>query len=746
MKKLLLFMLMLTLSFALVACGEDEEEITCDANQDLIDGECVDKEPEVTDADLVAEAKAALVLSDLSQVVENVVLPSEGMNGTTIEWESSNTMYFTSEGVVTRPGYAVGDMPIQITATISLGNESETKTFDVTIIRIPAEDEVASDFDEVSDLLGALDQITENVQFLEEGGRDTEFTYESSNTDVLTNDGIVFRPGHTEEDAAVTLTVTAELGDYTEVRTLNLTVPKKPDPMISETINMPFISLANEWTLEDGELNIHYLNDGNIPYVDVQEYINRLDGALVSNEMTYDLTGSLYTLSYVYEAEDEFDEDYVLINTFDAATNVMTVNTMAFFGGLTAETSTDFGSDLVTVDTTSTDPIEVVIDLDDYNMDVVLIDDVLYMPFHLANFFYSGSMFNTYYNGEEILAIDAWQLDAASVISKMKDTELVDQEMPDDMKKFTYNFLVFTYDLIYGLKEDKGIESAHDYMNRYLDNMVLGDNDDVAESIFKAQYRLDDLHSGHILTGYYDGVNSLPLSLSDLGEKSRAYYNYYFYEENVGEYCDTKLENVSYVLNGDASIAVVHITGFSKDDDSNVDTARDFGLALDEIQALGTVNKIVVDLSCNGGGTIGIALQILGYMTEDPITVYSKNPTDLTEETWTTTSTAVAVTDVEWYIMTSPMTFSAANLVTSIAKDQGLATIIGQQSSGGACSVAYVYLPDGTIVNMSSDWMLTNDQFESIESGIPVDIEVLGLPGPAGTLNFDVLEEAIVTE
>ena len=51
--------------------------------------------------------------------------------------------------------------------------------------------------------------------------------------------------------------------------------------------------------------------------------------------------------------------------------------------------------------------------------------------------------------------------------------------------------------------------------------------------------------------------------------------------------------------------------------------------------------------------------------------------------------------DVNWYILTSPVTFSAANLMTSMAKDGGFATIIGQDSSGGASSIEVILLPDG---------------------------------------------------
>lgn len=422
MKKILLLLLTFMLSFTLYACDPEEDPntdpvdpITCEEGQEEVDGECVDIVIPLTDAELVEEAKDALDLGDLSAVTEDILLPSEGINETEITWSSSNTFWISIDGVVTRPQYSYGDMPVQLTATITLNDESVEKVFEVTIIKIPVEQEVATDVA----TLDFFDQtiVTENLNFPVFGSRGTVFYFSSSNPDVINKSGIVFRPGYTEEDAEVTITLNATIGQYSEIYTFDFTVPKMPAPEVSETISMPFISLATEWTLEDGTLDIHYLNEGNIPYVNIQDFINVLSGAIESEEMLYDLTGDVFTMSYIYEAEDELDEDYTLINTFDFSTNVMTVNTMAFFGGLTSSTSSDFGGDLVTVDSTATDPIEVVVDFDDYNMQVANIGGMLYMPFHLANFFYSGSMFNTYYNGEEILAIDAWQMDTDEVIA-----------------------------------------------------------------------------------------------------------------------------------------------------------------------------------------------------------------------------------------------------------------------------------------------------------------------------------------
>jgi C-terminal processing protease CtpA/Prc len=135
---------------------------------------------------------------------------------------------------------------------------------------------------------------------------------------------------------------------------------------------------------------------------------------------------------------------------------------------------------------------------------------------------------------------------------------------------------------------------------------------------------------------------------------------------------------------------------------------------------LGTVESIVIDLTCNGGGNTGITYQILGFLTDDPIGTHQKNITSGATESWYL-STENEAADVDWYILSSGVTFSAANLMTSIAKDMGIATIVGQQSSGGTCGLAVIATPDGSALLISSTGMLTDSRYDSIESGIEVD-------------------------
>jgi len=119
-------------------------------------------------------------------------------------------------------------------------------------------------------------------------------------------------------------------------------------------------------------------------------------------------------------------------------------------------------------------------------------------------------------------------------------------------------------------------------------------------------------------------------------------------------------------------------------------------------------------------------------MTEELIQYSSMNPADGSAATYFYESDYVAY-DYDWYVMTSSVTFSAANLMTSMAKEMGVAKIIGTKSSGGAASIGLFVTPDGTLLLRSTNNVFANvsvDENENrtytdIEGGVPVDYTLL---------------------
>ena len=83
------------------------------------------------DASAVAAAKESLTIGDTSSVKSDISLPSSGRRGTTITWQSSDESVITNDGKITRAPRQ--DKTAVLTATITRGEESDTKTFTVTV-------------------------------------------------------------------------------------------------------------------------------------------------------------------------------------------------------------------------------------------------------------------------------------------------------------------------------------------------------------------------------------------------------------------------------------------------------------------------------------------------------------------------------------------------------------------------------------------------------------------------------------
>ncbi len=86
---------------------------------------------------VVSADYASLRLSS-SSVSSDLYLPTAGASGSTIRWESSNEAAITKDGKVTRPAAGEDSAIVTLTATISYGEHSMTKTFSVTVEAHPA--------------------------------------------------------------------------------------------------------------------------------------------------------------------------------------------------------------------------------------------------------------------------------------------------------------------------------------------------------------------------------------------------------------------------------------------------------------------------------------------------------------------------------------------------------------------------------------------------------------------------------
>jgi hypothetical protein len=168
-----------------------------------------------------------------SAVTQPFVLPLSGTNGSTITWVSSNAAIISNDGkTVNRPTAAQGDAAVTLTATITYGAVSETKSFSLTVKSVLTDaQKVAADKTLLTITFGGTDttsSVTQPLTLPLSGTNGSTITWVSSNASVISNDGkTVQRPSAGSGDASVVLTAILTKGSSSDVKTFTLTVKQQ---------------------------------------------------------------------------------------------------------------------------------------------------------------------------------------------------------------------------------------------------------------------------------------------------------------------------------------------------------------------------------------------------------------------------------------------------------------------------------------------------------------------------------------
>lgn len=115
------------------------------------------------------------------------------------------------------------------------------------------------------------------------------------------------------------------------------------------------------------------------------------------------------------------------------------------------------------------------------------------------------------------------------------------------------------------------------------------------------------------------------------------------------------------------------------------------------------VENIGLDISFNTGGNVGALYRIIGLMTDQPFASSGFNRDTYSYSTTYITTSYESYSQYDWFLLTSYVTFSAANELSTMFKQNNIGIIIGQTSGGGASSITPILLPDGTFFTMSSN-------------------------------------------
>lgn len=347
-------------------------------------------------------------------------------------------------------------------------------------------------------------------------------------------------------------------------------------------------------------------------------------------------------------------------------------------------------------------------DLKKYNIDILKGKDDLYLPQILLNqVILNESNIQTYFN-EDVFNIFRFAESLAgfgSITLKMSPKNNV-KNIPDGLRNFQLKYYPFLFDYYYGIKLDKN-KSYKEFFNNYKTDILSNDSDIHYLSTKKIISDLDDPHTAYKLDGYYD--KSRGLYSQQIANKKRTNgqielgnYLQKHYFKNITEYQN--------VYTSDNKTSVISFKAFEEDSASHIEKS------LKEAKEKG-VKNIVFNLTLNGGGFIGAAFEIMGFMTDKPFKSYTYNPLS-GEKKIESIQSKYPKYDFNYYVLTSPYAFSAGNIFPQMVKDNNVGKVIGYKTFGGASAISYAILPTGDIIQLSSNTVFTDKHFRTTEFGI----------------------------
>lgn len=513
----------------------------------------------------------------------------------------------------------------------------------------------------------------------------------------------------------------------------------------------------------------HFFNDVNVPYYNVIDYFKDfIDMSSEDNksycEYSYELTGHKFTILNEGQKEtatiDFINQNITFSNfggfQFFAKTPSFSINAHIQGGEkyFVGEQTFDYVA-----------PKEYVIDLSKYHMKAYLEAGQAYLPFYLfRNIFQLSTMFVPYYNGNGLYIMIGYgnsesTLPLLEIMRKEGDPNFYKS---NDLLQFNYDLMALTIDHNFGLKErlsridghlikyfEKGAyEALAPYKNRLMSTEPNVSNEAMNE-IFGTILN-DGGHSGYgCLNAFSDKVSPyqregevahtfsrLDLLTNKRKEAKLDPYSVLNIPESgpspIGYY--QEIDDVAYVTFDSFSAPTQELKP-EKINESNyyLDTISLIYYSNKQIKEH-NIKKVVIDLSCNGGGVVFTCLFASSWLSNGTVSYKSASVKDnayfeakvhgdinlngvFDEGDYLDSS-------VQKYCIISNTSFSCGNLMPCLLEDNSNTKFIGERSGGGCCNViGNYYLAIGGSMRLSYMFTFlrnssTKDNFVTVEDGV----------------------------
>ncbi|WP_434329186.1 S41 family peptidase [Mycoplasma capricolum] len=503
-----------------------------------------------------------------------------------------------------------------------------------------------------------------------------------------------------------------------------------------KVLNTPYkvSDLTNSIILTNNTINLTNYQD--IDYINLNQFldlfknileINQKTDEIVYNNNSYLLTkelkkeinNNLITIRLVnkYQSKDKSKTNDFIINEFiefDFLNKKITISSVNFYSLINSyqnETNLEYHY----FKTLESKPL--VIDLNKYNISMFYTNNNLYLPLIVLNqIFLNEAEKQIYFNNKNVFIFDVFDLyeHNNNETKKKLSSNKQDTKLSNNLKEFQYNYLWFLLDNFYPLKLEND-KSYKDYLTKYKTSL-LKDNLEHFKTTNLIIRDLNDIHTKVLLQSpLYDlKTNDSSLLISENNRNDRIAKFRKYEKELVRLSSNLNEKDIRYTK--DNKTAIIKIDIITRD------TIEGVKNQLKQIKSKNEIKNVVFDLTLNKGGSVIATFIILGFLTNQSFKYHKLYPNTNNKEILNIKSN-IGKFDFNYYILNSPINYSAGNTFASIIKTNKLAKIIGYKSGGGASEARLAILPTGTIIRKSSLYTLTDNNWNSYELGVDPDIK-----------------------
>lgn len=483
-----------------------------------------------------------------------------------------------------------------------------------------------------------------------------------------------------------------------------------------------------------GQIKLYFYDIKNLPYVDVEEYLDFFTGSYSvrkSNE-TFTFTNRIWNGKTYFDGSNN-NNTYNATATYNSSTKQLVYGDIACFLNIIDSSANPMdlvrgkgiqlyeGLDLFELEENIyTAGSSTTINLGNYNIDTRVSNNKLMMPLYTAKcLFTSSTIPSFFYNGTALFQ------NITNDDSDYNRTIKSNLFTPDSAYlEYAFNQFKLDLDMNFGMNNysryQRNTKSKHEFkpsskLAAKHDSFVKSATSFDSESVkFFASEMDDGGHTGVNSKSYYSSNPSI--TRYDLGNEIK-------YIAAAGDAIATKSRKVldfeynfgSQVSNSlsASNKTILRLDSFLTNEEGDRGIESILDLAYTNIQP-----TLIVDLSCNGGGYIFAQDMLTTYLTRGNSRHFAQNSIngskcsvkykiDLNGDgQFNTSKDLLPSTVTNIYIITSNQTFSAANATAALTAKYGTnVKMYGEHSGGGMCSV------DNTMMNalgMCSGWSSTN--------------------------------------